>query len=136
MSWQRLSLRPWLRASSSVACPASLGDSNLSPVASASSADGRLFHSLTLLQAGWAVVFGGRRSPVRPALEVCCLRVLESASASASGTLRVELTRLLPVEELPLPRWRHTATTVVHQGGWEALSGLQPGRPEAVWAGE
>uniref|UniRef100_A0A670HTV8 tRNA wybutosine-synthesizing protein 4 n=1 Tax=Podarcis muralis TaxID=64176 RepID=A0A670HTV8_PODMU len=78
--------------------------------------DGRLFHSLTLLQAGWAVVFGGRRSPVRPALEVCCLRVLESASASASGTLRVELTRLLPVEELPLPRWRHTATTVVHQG--------------------
>nr|XP_034970871.1 tRNA wybutosine-synthesizing protein 4 [Zootoca vivipara] len=78
--------------------------------------DGRLFHSLTLLQAGWAVVFGGRRSPVKPALEVHCLRVLESASASASSPLRVELTRLLPPQDLPLPRWRHTATKVVHQG--------------------
>ncbi|XP_061485291.1 tRNA wybutosine-synthesizing protein 4 isoform X2 [Rhineura floridana] len=78
--------------------------------------DGRLFHTLTPLRAGWAVVLGGRKSPVDPAVEVQRLRVLEAADPLASSSPVVELTPLPPVKDLPLPRWRHTATEVVHQG--------------------
>lgn len=79
--------------------------------------DGRLFHSMTLLQAGWAIVVGGRLSPVSSALEACCLRTLEvDCSSAPQSRLVVELTRLPPAEDLALPRWRHTATEVAHQG--------------------
>ncbi|XP_042316186.1 tRNA wybutosine-synthesizing protein 4 isoform X2 [Sceloporus undulatus] len=73
--------------------------------------DGRLFHTLTLLQAGWAVVMGGRRSPVSPAPAACRLSVLE-----AGGSPVVELIHLPPIQGLALPRWRHSATEVIHEG--------------------
>ncbi|XP_060119772.1 tRNA wybutosine-synthesizing protein 4 [Heteronotia binoei] len=97
--------------------------------------DGRLFHTVTLLQAGWAVVVGGRLSPASPALEVRCLRLLEAGRSSApSSGLAVELTRLPPAEDLAVPRWRHTATEVVHQGERYLFiyGGCGPG--QAVWA--
>ncbi|XP_054829481.1 tRNA wybutosine-synthesizing protein 4 isoform X2 [Eublepharis macularius] len=79
--------------------------------------DGRLFHTVTLLQAGWAIVVGGRLSPVSPALEVCGLRMLGADGSSTPHSCPVmEIIRLPPVEDLALPRWRHTATEVVHQG--------------------
>ncbi|XP_053167973.1 tRNA wybutosine-synthesizing protein 4 [Hemicordylus capensis] len=78
--------------------------------------DGRLFHTVTLLQTGWALVLGGRKAPANPALEACGLRVLEAADSSAPGGPVVELTRLPPVEKLASARWRHTATEVTYQG--------------------
>nr|XP_056714734.1 tRNA wybutosine-synthesizing protein 4 [Euleptes europaea] len=84
---------------------------------SGNSWDGRLFHTVTLLQPGWAVVLGGRLSPVSPAQEVCGLRMLEADGSSTPLSCPVvELTRLPPVEDPALPRWRHTATEVVHRG--------------------
>ncbi|KAH0625303.1 hypothetical protein JD844_033808 [Phrynosoma platyrhinos] len=79
--------------------------------------DGRLFHTLTLLQAGWAVVLGGRKSPVSPALAACRLSVSEGG-----GSPIMELTYLPPIQGLSLPRWRHSATEVMYEGRRKALT--------------
>ncbi|KAL8191490.1 UNVERIFIED_CONTAM: hypothetical protein K2H54_073921 [Gekko kuhli] len=97
--------------------------------------DGRLFHTVTLLQAGWAVAVGGRLSPASPALGVCRLRVLEAdCSSPPPSCLAVELTRLPPAEGLARPRWRHAATEVVHRGERYLFvyGGCGPG--QSVWA--
>ncbi|KAJ7320030.1 hypothetical protein JRQ81_019541 [Phrynocephalus forsythii] len=73
--------------------------------------DGRLFHSLTLLQAGWAMVLGGRKSPMGPGLETCRLKV-----SGVPGSLVLELTHLPSPKELAVARWRHSATEVAHGG--------------------
>ncbi|XP_062983308.1 tRNA wybutosine-synthesizing protein 4 [Elgaria multicarinata webbii] len=78
--------------------------------------DGRLFHTVTFLRAGWAVVLGGRMSPVSPGLAPLRLRVLEAATTAAAGGPVVELTRLPPVKDLASPRWRHTATEIAYRG--------------------
>ncbi|KAF7235159.1 tRNA wybutosine-synthesizing protein 4 [Varanus komodoensis] len=78
--------------------------------------DARLFHTVTFLQAGWAVVLGGRKSPVNPAMALCRLRVLEAAGSLALGSPIIELTPLPPAKDLVLPRWRHTATEIMYQG--------------------
>ncbi|XP_077197122.1 tRNA wybutosine-synthesizing protein 4 isoform X2 [Paroedura picta] len=97
--------------------------------------DGRLFHTLTFLQAGWAVVVGGRLSPESPALEVCCLRKLGAdCFSSPPSSLVMELTRLPPVENLALPRWRHTATEVEHQGESYLFVYGGCGSGQSVWA--
>lgn len=86
------------------------------------STDGRLFHTVTLVQAGWAVVVGGRKSPLNPALEVLSLRSPEADDSSASDCPVVELRSLQPVGSLALPRWRHSATEVTHQGRSHAFA--------------
>nr|XP_020647536.1 tRNA wybutosine-synthesizing protein 4 [Pogona vitticeps] len=73
--------------------------------------DGRLFHSLTLLQAGWAVVLGGRKSPLSPALMACRLRMSGTAESPV-----LELTHLPSLKELAMPRWRHSATEIAYEG--------------------
>ncbi|XP_078239002.1 tRNA wybutosine-synthesizing protein 4-like [Pogona vitticeps] len=73
--------------------------------------DGRLFHSLTLLQAGWAVVLGGRKSPLSPALMACRLRMSGTAESPV-----LELTHLPSLKELAVPRWRHSATEIAYEG--------------------
>ncbi|XP_048350930.1 tRNA wybutosine-synthesizing protein 4 isoform X2 [Sphaerodactylus townsendi] len=79
--------------------------------------DGRLFHTVTLLQPGWAVAVGGRQSPASPAREPYGLRLLEADGCGAPLSCPVvELSRLPPVEGSALSRWRHSATEVVHQG--------------------
>ncbi|XP_015746458.1 tRNA wybutosine-synthesizing protein 4 [Python bivittatus] len=78
--------------------------------------DGRLFHTVTLLRSGWAMVLGGRKSPVNPALEVLHLRGLGDADSSSPSNPVIELTQLPPVKGLSLPRWRHTATEVTYEG--------------------
>ncbi|XP_062833117.1 tRNA wybutosine-synthesizing protein 4 isoform X2 [Anolis carolinensis] len=76
--------------------------------------DGRLFHSLTLLKDGWALVLGGRKSPASPALDACRLGISGSPD---EGPVAAELSRLPPIEGLASPmRWRHSATEVEHQG--------------------
>ncbi|KAJ6652299.1 hypothetical protein lerEdw1_012752 [Lerista edwardsae] len=84
--------------------------------ADASLTGGRLFHTVTLLQAGWAIVLGGRQSPLSPVVEVHRLRLGGADGPSTPGCPAVELTRLPLAEDPALRRWRHTATEVAHQG--------------------
>lgn len=87
-----------------------------------SSADGRLFHTTNVLCSGWAVVLGGRKSPVSPALPPLRLKGLADADPLSPGSPIIELALLPPVEGLSVPRWRHTATEVTHEGRKEKLT--------------
>ncbi|XP_063162164.1 tRNA wybutosine-synthesizing protein 4 isoform X2 [Candoia aspera] len=78
--------------------------------------DGRLFHTVTLLRSGWAIALGGRKSPVNPALEILRLRGLGDADSLSPSNPVIELAQLPPVKGLSLPRWRHTAAEVTHEG--------------------
>ncbi|KAK9402772.1 tRNA wybutosine-synthesizing protein 4 [Crotalus adamanteus] len=78
--------------------------------------DGRLFHTMNVLCSGWAVVLGGRKSPVSPALPPLHLKVLADADPLSPSSPIIELALLPPVEGLSVPRWRHTATEVTHEG--------------------
>ncbi|KAL7982905.1 hypothetical protein Chor_013511 [Crotalus horridus] len=78
--------------------------------------DGRLFHTMNVLCSGWAVVLGGRKSPVSPALPPLRLKVLADADPLSPSSPIIELALLPPVEGLSVPRWRHTATEVTHKG--------------------
>ncbi|XP_070799804.1 tRNA wybutosine-synthesizing protein 4 [Pituophis catenifer annectens] len=78
--------------------------------------DGRLFHTVNVLRSGWAVVLGGRKSPVSPALPPLCLKGLADADPLSPGNPIIELALLPPVEGLSVPRWRHTSTEVTHEG--------------------
>ncbi|KAM3836780.1 tRNA wybutosine-synthesizing protein 4 isoform 2-T2 [Vipera latastei] len=78
--------------------------------------DGRLFHTMNVLCSGWAVMLGGRKSPVSPALPPLRLKVLADADPLSPGSPTIELALLPPVEGLSVPRWRHTSTEVTHEG--------------------
>ncbi|XP_032075543.1 tRNA wybutosine-synthesizing protein 4, partial [Thamnophis elegans] len=78
--------------------------------------DGRLFHTVNVLRSGWAVVLGGRKSPVSLALPPLRLKGLADADPLSPSNPVLELTPLPPVEGLSVPRWRHTATEVTHEG--------------------
>lgn len=79
-------------------------------------ADGRLFHTVNVLRSGWAVVLGGRKSPVSLALPPLRLKGLADADPLSPSNPVLELAPLPPVEGLSVPRWRHTATEVMHEG--------------------
>lgn len=94
---------------------------------SSPSADGRLFHTVNVLRSGWAVVLGGRKSPVSPALPPLLLKGLVDADPLSPGNPVIELAPLPPVEGLSVPRWRHTATEVTHEGRKGKLTPRPPG---------
>ncbi|XP_070605429.1 tRNA wybutosine-synthesizing protein 4 isoform X2 [Erythrolamprus reginae] len=78
--------------------------------------DGRLFHTVNVLRSGRALVLGGRKSPASPALPPLLLKGPAGADPLRPGSPVLELAPLPPVEGLSVPRWRHSATEVTHEG--------------------
>ncbi|XP_013912925.1 PREDICTED: tRNA wybutosine-synthesizing protein 4 [Thamnophis sirtalis] len=95
---------------------ASKGEDSSAPPVFPRVEDGRLFHTVNVLRSGWAVVLGGRKSPVSLALPPLRLKGLADADPFSPSNPVLELTPLPPVEGLSVPRWRHTATEVTHEG--------------------
>ncbi|KAF7655661.1 hypothetical protein LDENG_00052610 [Lucifuga dentata] len=81
----------------------------------------RLYHTVTSLPAGGAVVYGGRSSPLSPTGGL--LKVTFDPSASLHPlelenqvTLKLSVRQLVCTGDSPQPRWRHSATFLRHEG--------------------
>lgn len=74
----------------------------------------RLYHTATALPGGGVVVFGGRSSPLNPIRGL--MRVTQDA-LGPPGTRKLCVEPMVCTGDPPAPRWRHTATSVSHQGG-------------------
>ncbi|XP_056145974.1 tRNA wybutosine-synthesizing protein 4 [Lampris incognitus] len=81
----------------------------------------RLYHTLTPLPAGGAVLYGGRSSPLNPIRSLFKV-TLDSCGPPGSltcedqGTLKLCAKVMACTGDLPQPRWRHTATVISHRG--------------------
>uniref|UniRef100_A0AAQ4P4P0 tRNA wybutosine-synthesizing protein 4 n=1 Tax=Gasterosteus aculeatus aculeatus TaxID=481459 RepID=A0AAQ4P4P0_GASAC len=73
----------------------------------------RLYHTATALPGGGVVVFGGRSSPLNPIRGL--MRVTPDA-LGPPGTRKLCVEPMVCTGDPPAPRWRHTATSVSHQG--------------------
>ncbi|NXX49859.1 TYW4 protein, partial [Tricholaema leucomelas] len=78
--------------------------------------DGRLYHTVTCVAAGLALVVGGRTSPSRAGLGMLWLKFTGSCNAWAPAAISLQPTRLQPALEPAALRWRHSATPVTFQG--------------------
>ncbi|KAK5609958.1 hypothetical protein CRENBAI_007764 [Crenichthys baileyi] len=81
----------------------------------------RLYHTITCLPGGGAVVYGGRSSPLRPTCDLFKVKFDPSGppSAAQSQCPDAEKLRVEPINctgNPPPPRWRHTAAVVSHRG--------------------
>ncbi|XP_074833224.1 tRNA wybutosine-synthesizing protein 4 isoform X2 [Carettochelys insculpta] len=77
---------------------------------------GRLFHTVTCVSEGQALVVGGRMSPANASLGMLWLRFPESIMASDPDCVVVEFLSPQPAENIASSRWRHTTTEVTCQG--------------------
>ncbi|NXI45801.1 TYW4 protein, partial [Galbula dea] len=77
---------------------------------------GRLYHTVSCLSNGLALVVGGRTSPGSAGLGMLCLKFPESCDASAPDDITVELGSLQPAAAPAALRWRHTTTEVTFKG--------------------
>ncbi|NXN15922.1 TYW4 protein, partial [Indicator maculatus] len=78
--------------------------------------DGRLYHTVSCVARGLALVVGGRTSPSSASLGMLWLKFPESCSAWDPADISVELVSLQPSVEAAALRWRHSATQVTFQG--------------------
>ncbi|XP_054020555.1 tRNA wybutosine-synthesizing protein 4 isoform X4 [Dryobates pubescens] len=78
--------------------------------------DGRLYHTISCVSRGLALVVGGRTSPSSAGLGMLWLKFPERCSAWDPVDIRVELVSLQPAVEAAALRWRHSATQVTFQG--------------------
>ncbi|XP_068026261.1 tRNA wybutosine-synthesizing protein 4 isoform X2 [Melanerpes formicivorus] len=78
--------------------------------------DGRLYHTISCVSKGLALVVGGRTSPSSASLGMLWLKFPESCSAWDPADIRVELVSPKPAVEAAALRWRHSATQVTFQG--------------------
>eukprot|EP00057_Strongylocentrotus_purpuratus_P033739 XP_792604.3 PREDICTED: tRNA wybutosine-synthesizing protein 4 [Strongylocentrotus purpuratus] len=70
----------------------------------------RLHHSMTALSSGRFFIFGGRTSPAKPSMSSHILTLLSSNHRPSS--YRLHSVSMHEGDDLPSPRWRHTATAV------------------------
>ncbi|MEQ2173038.1 hypothetical protein GOODEAATRI_027612 [Goodea atripinnis] len=80
----------------------------------------RLYHTITCLPGGGAVVYGGRSSPLRPTCDLFKVKFDPGGppSAAQSQCPDAEKLRVEPINctgNPPPPRWRHTAAVVSHR---------------------
>ncbi|NWR59875.1 TYW4 protein, partial [Bucorvus abyssinicus] len=78
--------------------------------------DERLYHTVSCLSNGLALVVGGRTSPSSAGLGMLWLKFCETRHASEPGDITVELVSLEPAAEPAALRWRHSATEVTFRG--------------------
>ncbi|XP_054915968.1 tRNA wybutosine-synthesizing protein 4 isoform X2 [Poeciliopsis prolifica] len=77
----------------------------------------RLYHTVTPLPRGGAVVYGGRSSPLRPSSDLFKLTFDTSpAKAPRPHAEKVQVEPMDCTGNPPPPRFRHTATVVRHRG--------------------
>ncbi|XP_078407905.1 tRNA wybutosine-synthesizing protein 4 [Cetorhinus maximus] len=74
----------------------------------------RMFHSMTALCDSRCIIFGGRTSPLKPITNLLCMKCDMGDGATSSISLSVK--EIECNGNAPLPRWRHTATEVIHKG--------------------
>ncbi|XP_038644930.1 tRNA wybutosine-synthesizing protein 4 isoform X3 [Scyliorhinus canicula] len=74
----------------------------------------RMFHSMTALCDKRCIIFGGRTSPLKPVTSLLCLNCDTSDGAISSIGLSVK--EIECNGDVPLPRWRHSATEVIYKG--------------------
>ncbi|XP_072335487.1 tRNA wybutosine-synthesizing protein 4 isoform X1 [Scyliorhinus torazame] len=74
----------------------------------------RMFHSMTALCDKRCIIFGGRTSPLKPVTSLLCLNCDMSDGAISSIGLSVK--EIECSGDVPLPRWRHSATEVIYKG--------------------
>ncbi|KAK4830608.1 hypothetical protein QYF61_012051 [Mycteria americana] len=78
--------------------------------------DERLYHTVSCLSNGLALVVGGRRSPSSAGLGMLWLKFPETCNASDPDDITVELVSLQPAAEPAALRWRHSTTEVIFKG--------------------
>ncbi|XP_047457740.1 tRNA wybutosine-synthesizing protein 4 isoform X2 [Mugil cephalus] len=78
----------------------------------------RLYHTITSLPGGGALVFGGRSSPLSPNMSIVRVTCASpSPEKSEKGDeVKVCVEQLVCSGDPPPPRWRHTAAVVHHKG--------------------
>ncbi|XP_067460305.1 tRNA wybutosine-synthesizing protein 4 [Thunnus thynnus] len=81
----------------------------------------RLYHTATSVPGGGTVVYGGRSSPLNPVRGL--FKVTHhpcgppgSLDSEDQGAVKLCEEQIVCTGDPPLPRWRHTATTVSHKG--------------------
>ncbi|NXW65319.1 TYW4 protein, partial [Eurystomus gularis] len=76
----------------------------------------RLYHTVSCVSNGLALVVGGRTSPSSAGLGMLWLKFTETCDASDPDDITVELVSLQPAAEPAALRWRHSATEVTFKG--------------------
>lgn len=81
----------------------------------------RLYHTVSALPRGGAIVFGGRTSPLNPVKNVCKLTFDPFSTCSIDflegrDTVKLRVEQVVCGGNSPAPRWRHTTTLVRHKG--------------------
>ncbi|KFW00858.1 Leucine carboxyl methyltransferase 2, partial [Fulmarus glacialis] len=78
--------------------------------------DERLYHTVSCLSNGLALVVGGRTSPSSAGLGMLWLKFPETCNALDSDDVTVELVSLQPAAAPAALRWRHSTTEVIFKG--------------------
>ncbi|XP_042282213.1 tRNA wybutosine-synthesizing protein 4 [Thunnus maccoyii] len=81
----------------------------------------RLYHTATSVPGGGTVVYGGRSSPLNPVRGLFKVTLHPcgppgSLDSEDQGAVKLCEEQIVCTGDPPLPRWRHTATTVSHKG--------------------
>uniref|UniRef100_A0A8C3K402 tRNA wybutosine-synthesizing protein 4 n=1 Tax=Calidris pygmaea TaxID=425635 RepID=A0A8C3K402_9CHAR len=78
--------------------------------------DERLYHTVSCVSNGLALVVGGRTSPSSPGLGMSWLKFPETCNALEPEDVTVELVSVQPAAEAAALRWRHSTTEVTFKG--------------------
>ncbi|XP_014817025.1 PREDICTED: tRNA wybutosine-synthesizing protein 4 isoform X1 [Calidris pugnax] len=78
--------------------------------------DERLYHTVSCVSNGLALVVGGRTSPSSPGLGMSWLKFPETCDALEPEDVTVELVSVQPAAEPAALRWRHSTTEVTFKG--------------------
>ncbi|NXY86163.1 TYW4 protein, partial [Alcedo cyanopectus] len=82
----------------------------------AESWDGRLYHTVSCLSNGLALVVGGRTSPSSTGLGMLWLKFTNTCSVWDTDDITVEFRNLQPAAEPTALRWRHSVTEITFKG--------------------
>ncbi|XP_062861714.1 tRNA wybutosine-synthesizing protein 4 isoform X2 [Trichomycterus rosablanca] len=73
----------------------------------------RLYHTMTSVPGGGAVILGGRTSPLNPIDSI--LKVTCSLRDKHNPKVLVSINEMVCTGPAPIPRWRHTATLLIFE---------------------
>ncbi|XP_061698638.1 tRNA wybutosine-synthesizing protein 4 [Syngnathoides biaculeatus] len=76
----------------------------------------RLYHTVTSIPGGMAVIYGGRSSPVNPITGLLKVTLHNEGSPGPEDVVELHEEQMICTGAHPPLRWRHSATLVTHQG--------------------